>query len=106
MPTRYTLVHDEIGFSADELQDLVHNLCYTFASLTRAVDIVPPVYYAYLACQHGQCYLRTLLKGITDRRRSTTNADADPSTEDTMREAEALWKGGVAWPLKETMFYL
>lgn len=47
-PTHYHVVHDENNFSADELQTLSYQLCYTFARCTRSVSVVTPVYYAHL----------------------------------------------------------
>ncbi|GBC06891.1 hypothetical protein RclHR1_07120004 [Rhizophagus clarus] len=53
-PTHYHVLLDENGFNADSLQTLTYNLCYTFARCTRAVSIVPPVYYAYLVCARAK----------------------------------------------------
>jgi len=47
-PTHYHVVHDENGLTADAMQQLSYNLCYTFARCTRSVSIVTPVYYAHL----------------------------------------------------------
>uniref|UniRef100_U9UQ28 Piwi domain-containing protein n=1 Tax=Rhizophagus irregularis (strain DAOM 181602 / DAOM 197198 / MUCL 43194) TaxID=747089 RepID=U9UQ28_RHIID len=49
-PTHYRVLFDENGFSSDALQILTYNLCYSFARCTRAVSIVPSVYYARLVC--------------------------------------------------------
>uniref|UniRef100_A0A0D9YUZ2 Piwi domain-containing protein n=1 Tax=Oryza glumipatula TaxID=40148 RepID=A0A0D9YUZ2_9ORYZ len=56
-PTHYTVIFDENHFTADGLQLLTHNLCYMYARCTRAVSIVPPVYYAHLAAARGRSYL-------------------------------------------------
>ncbi|PKY39143.1 Piwi-domain-containing protein [Rhizophagus irregularis] len=53
-PTHYHVLLDENGFNADSLQTLTYNLCYVFARCTRAVSIVPPVYYAYLVCRRAR----------------------------------------------------
>ncbi|CAB4384393.1 unnamed protein product [Rhizophagus irregularis] len=50
-PTHYHVLFDENGFSSDALQVLTYNLCYSFARCTRAVSIVPSVYYVRLACR-------------------------------------------------------
>ncbi|CAB4424749.1 unnamed protein product [Rhizophagus irregularis] len=50
-PTHYHVLFDENGFSSDALQILTYNLCYSFARCTRAVSIVPSVYYARLVCR-------------------------------------------------------
>ncbi|KAI3948524.1 hypothetical protein MKW98_019274, partial [Papaver atlanticum] len=48
-PAHYHVLLDEIGFSADELQELVHNLSYVYQRSTTAISIVAPVAYAHLA---------------------------------------------------------
>lgn len=47
-PAHYHVVHDENGFTADSLQAISYNLCYTFARCTRSVSVVTPAYYAHL----------------------------------------------------------
>ncbi|CAN4099094.1 unnamed protein product [Withania somnifera] len=54
-PTHYHVLLDEVGFSPDELQDLVHNLSYVYQRSTTAISIVAPISYAHLAAtQVGQ----------------------------------------------------
>ncbi|KAF1891789.1 hypothetical protein Lal_00031598 [Lupinus albus] len=54
-PTHYHVLHDEIGFSADDLQELVHSLSYVYQRSTTAISVVAPVCYAHLAAaQMGQ----------------------------------------------------
>lgn len=54
-PTHYHVLMDEVGFSPDELQDLVHNLSYVYQRSTTAISIVAPISYAHLAAtQVGQ----------------------------------------------------
>ncbi|CAB4425198.1 unnamed protein product [Rhizophagus irregularis] len=53
-PTHYHVLLDENRFNADSLQTLTYNLCYNFARCTRAVFIVPPVYYACLASRRAK----------------------------------------------------
>ncbi|CAA7061179.1 unnamed protein product [Microthlaspi erraticum] len=48
-PVHYHVLYDEIGFSTDELQELVHSLSYVYQRSTTAVSLVAPVYYAHLA---------------------------------------------------------
>lgn len=66
-PAHYYVVLDEIFStrkpkppfvnSADELEDLTHNLCYLFGRATKAVSICPPAYYADLVCERARRYL-------------------------------------------------
>ncbi|CAI9104926.1 OLC1v1003718C1 [Oldenlandia corymbosa var. corymbosa] len=55
-PAHYHVLYDENGIGADALQMLTNSLCYTYARCTRAVSIVPPVYYAHLAAFRARYY--------------------------------------------------
>jgi hypothetical protein len=102
-PTHYFVVHDEIGFKADELQNLTNAVSYMFARATKAVSLVSPAYYADLACERGRCYLHRLLQGIP----SGTDSSVSGNEEAVMREARESWNNGVGGPkLKDTMYYL
>ncbi|GAA6012880.1 hypothetical protein JCM11491_006211 [Sporobolomyces phaffii] len=57
----YTVLVDDSKFSADVLQELVYNLCYTYARCTRSVSIPAPCYYADLLCARA-----ALLLGAAD----------------------------------------
>ncbi|KAF3455136.1 hypothetical protein FNV43_RR05584 [Rhamnella rubrinervis] len=56
-PTHYHVLYDENRFTADALQGLTNNLCYTYARCTRSVSIVPPAYYAHLAAFRARYYI-------------------------------------------------
>ncbi|XP_075489913.1 protein argonaute MEL1 [Primulina tabacum] len=56
-PTHYHVLYDENNFTADGLQLLTNNLCYTYARCTRSVSIVPPAYYAHLAAFRARYYI-------------------------------------------------
>ncbi|KAL3620305.1 Protein argonaute-4 [Castilleja foliolosa] len=54
-PTHYHVLIDEVGFSPDDLQELVHSLSYVYQRSTTAISIVAPILYAHLAAtQLGQ----------------------------------------------------
>ncbi|GMH03924.1 hypothetical protein Nepgr_005763 [Nepenthes gracilis] len=55
-PAHYHVLWDENNFSADDLQSLANNLCYTYARCTRSVSVVPPAYYAHLAASRARFY--------------------------------------------------
>ncbi|EXX54101.1 hypothetical protein RirG_237720 [Rhizophagus irregularis DAOM 197198w] len=55
-PTYYQVLYDENGFDANKLQTLSYNLCHIYARCTRAVSLVPPVYYAHLAGKRARLY--------------------------------------------------
>ncbi|CAJ1961004.1 unnamed protein product [Sphenostylis stenocarpa] len=50
-PVHYHVLHDEIGFSTDELQELVHSLSYMYQKSTAAVSLVAPLCYARMAAR-------------------------------------------------------
>jgi eukaryotic translation initiation factor 2C len=56
-PAHYHVLFDENKFTADEMQALTNNLCYTYARCTKAVSIVPPAYYAHLAAFRARYYI-------------------------------------------------
>ncbi|KAI4326460.1 hypothetical protein MLD38_031773 [Melastoma candidum] len=56
-PAHYHVLWDENKFTADELQSLTNNLCYTYARCTSSVSIVPPAYYAHLAAFRARFYM-------------------------------------------------
>ncbi|RSH92939.1 hypothetical protein EHS25_008385 [Saitozyma podzolica] len=53
-PTHYICLLDELAISPDQLQQLVHSLCYAFARCTRSVSLVPVCYIADLVCQKAR----------------------------------------------------
>ncbi|XP_022735741.1 protein argonaute 4A-like [Durio zibethinus] len=57
-PTHYHVLLDEIGFSADELQELVHSLSYTNQRSTTAISVVAPIWYAHLAASQLGTFLK------------------------------------------------
>ncbi|KAI3886395.1 hypothetical protein MKW92_039717, partial [Papaver armeniacum] len=56
-PTHYHVLYDENKFSANGLQVLTNNLCYTYARCTRSVSVVPPAYYAHLGAFRARYYI-------------------------------------------------
>ncbi|CAG8517980.1 1404_t:CDS:10 [Racocetra persica] len=57
-PTHYHVLYDENRFTTDGLQALSYNLCYIYARCTRAVSLVPPVYYAHIVCRRARFHSR------------------------------------------------
>lgn len=54
-PTHYHVLLDDVGFSTDDLQELVHSLSYVYQRSTTAISVVAPICYAHLAAsQVGQ----------------------------------------------------
>ncbi|XP_048137588.1 protein argonaute 16-like [Rhodamnia argentea] len=57
-PAHYHVLIDEIGFSANGLQNLIHSLCYVYQRSTTAVSIVAPIYYAHLAAKQVSQFIK------------------------------------------------
>ncbi|KAK9265533.1 hypothetical protein L1049_001716 [Liquidambar formosana] len=57
-PTHYHVLLDEIGFSVDDLQELIHSLSYVYQRSTSAISIVAPVRYAHLAATQISQFLK------------------------------------------------
>jgi hypothetical protein len=100
-PTHYTVVYDENSMGADEIQQGTHTASYLYGRATKAVSLVPPAYYADLACERGRCYLHKLLQGIGSSGATSTSND-----EQIKQEAARMWQAGIHASLRNTMFYL
>jgi len=105
-PTHYYVVHDEIGFAADQLQGLTNSVSYMFARATKAVSLAAPAYYADLACERGRSYLHALFQGVSDSSGTTASLDDEAQMLQVFKEASGLWHGGPGDGIKDTMFYL
>lgn len=57
-PTHYHVLLDEIGFSADDLQELVHSLSYVYQRSTTAISVVAPICYAHLAATQMSQFMK------------------------------------------------
>lgn len=57
-PTHYHILFDEIGFSVDDLQELVHSLSYVYQRSTTAISIVAPIRYAHLAATQISLFMK------------------------------------------------
>jgi eukaryotic translation initiation factor 2C len=104
-PTRYTVVYDEIRPDADTLQGLTHNLSYLYARATKGVSLVPPAYYADIACERARLYLSTLMNA-GDARSVASGGSGEVDRQRTYDRAVQDWGDGVHKDLKESMFYI
>jgi len=106
--THYTIIYDETHFSADEIQKGTYDFSYLYGRATRSVSLIPPAYYADIACERGRCYLNALLN-VDDK--ATTSVLSDKSDEEgerqrVLEEAKKHWGNGVHDDLRGSMFYI
>ncbi|KAG6678975.1 hypothetical protein I3842_14G108200 [Carya illinoinensis] len=87
-PIHYHVLYDENRFTADALQMLTNNLCYTYARCTRSVSIVPPAYYAHLAAFRARYYIEgeTSDSGSTNGSESRMEFQALPLIKDNVKD--------------------
>jgi hypothetical protein len=95
--THYTILHDENKYGADDIQTGTNSLSYMWARATKGVSLVPPAYWADIACERGRCYLREV---------SSDPASKRLSEDQVWEKSKQVWGNGVHESLKDTMFYL
>ncbi|WCJ41504.1 Argonaute family protein [Euphorbia peplus] len=57
-PTHYHVLLDQVGFTADDLQELVHSLSYVYQRSTTAISVVAPICYAHLAASQMTQFMK------------------------------------------------
>ncbi|KAG9315634.1 argonaute-like protein [Chiua virens] len=108
-PTHYTVVYDESKLGADEVQQGINTASYMYARATRAVSLIPPAYYADLACERGRCYLNEFL--VSEDNKTTTSRgkgklDKEEEKQKVYEAAVKAWGNGVHANLAGSMFYI
>ncbi|KAK2467586.1 hypothetical protein APHAL10511_000441 [Amanita phalloides] len=106
--THYTVVYDETQFTPDEIQQGTYNTSYLYARTSRSVSLIPPVYYADLACERGRCYLNNFLATDDNIASSIRSGKTDIEREKqrVYDEAVQYWGGGLHDDIRDSMFYL
>ncbi|BFG28423.1 hypothetical protein CerSpe_146970 [Prunus speciosa] len=100
-PVHYHVLLDENKFSADQLQSLTNNLCYTYARCTRSVSIVPPVYYAHLAAFRARYYIEGEYSNVASTTAGSTSGGGGGGGGSVPIQALPQIKENV----KDVMFY-
>ncbi|KAK2664613.1 hypothetical protein Ddye_003187 [Dipteronia dyeriana] len=111
-PAHYHVLWDENKFSADGLQSLTNNLCYTYARCTRSVSIVPPAYYAHLAAFRARFYMEPETSDSGSMTSGTVSGRGGMGGEPAGRSTRGPGAGAAVKPLpalkenvKRVMFY-
>lgn len=103
--------------SADTVQELTNRNSYLYARATKAVSLIPPAYYADLACERARLYLNRSLNLADSDAQSTvgsakgggkkrTKEDEQAEREQVFQEAVQAWGDGLNPALRESMFYI
>ncbi|KAM6567334.1 hypothetical protein CsatA_026462 [Cannabis sativa] len=78
-PAHYHVLVDEIDFSPDDLQNLIHSLSYVYQRSTTAISIVAPICYAHLAAyQMGQFIKLDDFSDTSSGQRSVSSSGSIP----------------------------
>ncbi|KAI9661480.1 MAG: hypothetical protein M1831_003002 [Alyxoria varia] len=99
----YYVLYDEIFTlnknlkdPADELEQLVHNLCYMYGRATKAVSLAPPAYFADLLCERARKYLAEFFNP------DFTSEDTSTHSSSTTYQAKITPQDNI----QNTMFYV
>jgi hypothetical protein len=105
-PTHYTVVYDELKFTADELQQGSNDFSYLYARATKAVSLIPAAYYADLACERGRYYLNEFM--VDDKATSSGRGRFDREEEKArvFNAARQAWGEGIHTDIRHSMFYI
>ena len=98
-PTHYVVIYDENHFNADTMQQGTHHFSYQYVRATKAVSLVPPAYYADLACERARCYLSRYFVSKDNKGKGKR------TKEQVLEDAKKEWRG-VHDNLKNSMFYI
>ena len=109
-PTHYTVVYDESKLGADEVQQGINTASYLYARATRSVSLIPPAYYADLACERGRCYLNEFLvsedKTTTTSKGKSKKGSKEEEEAKVFENATKAWGNGIHPNLAGSMFYI
>ncbi|KAF2207356.1 hypothetical protein CERZMDRAFT_71606 [Cercospora zeae-maydis SCOH1-5] len=128
-PCHYFVIHNAMRLSADRLQRITNNLCWTFARALTPISYASPAYYADRLAERGRCYLApfisasssarpqesTLLEGLANAANATME-DKDMHVLAKIKGGYCARKGFPAWghvgrnpfsvAVADTMFYI
>ncbi|KAF8133991.1 Piwi domain-containing protein [Boletus edulis] len=109
-PTHYTVIYDESRVGVDEVQQGINTASYLYARATRSVSLIPPAYYADLACERGRCYLNDFLvsedKTTTTSKGKSSKMDREEEKERVYQAAIRAWGNGIHPNMAGSMFYI
>ncbi|KAJ9083376.1 hypothetical protein DSO57_1035333 [Entomophthora muscae] len=89
-PIHYHVLIDENKHAPDALQSLCYNMCYLFTRATRAVSLIPPIYYAHLAAERARAHYK--IADSSDSASMSSSAAAPSNVHETRRVGPELMK--------------
>lgn len=110
--THYTVVYDEIGYTANDIQQGTHSASYAYVRATKAVSLIPPAYYADLACERGRLYLNDFLNLGAEKGSvaGSVSSKGKKGREEQKKEIYdacfRAWGNGIHGNVKNSMFYI
>ncbi|KAG7012021.1 Protein argonaute 16, partial [Cucurbita argyrosperma subsp. argyrosperma] len=84
-PAHYHVLLDEIGFSPDDLQNLIHSLSYVYQRSTTALSIAAPICYAHLAASQMSQFINFEELSETSSERGTITSSGSLSIPELPR---------------------
>ncbi|KAL1743810.1 ribonuclease H-like domain-containing protein [Schizophyllum fasciatum] len=107
-PTHYTVIYDENGLGADELQQGAHTASYLYARATKAVSLIPAAYYADLCCERGRFYLNEFFgdPSWAGSEATGTRLSREAAAQRVYERARQSWGQGIHANMRDRMFYI
>lgn len=99
-PVRVVTLIDELGLSADELQEITHALCYVNARCTLSTSVVAPIAYSALVAERGRVMRAGGLGEVSDDGASSVAGGAAPSVASVNNDIK------LSDQLKDTLYYM
>lgn len=108
--THYVVIYDEIGLTADAIQQGTHTSSYAYVRATKAVSLIPAAYYADLACERGRLYLNDFLNLGGDKGSVAGSGrgrlDRDAAKKQVYDDCVKAWGEGIHERVRNSMFYV
>ncbi|KAK8243527.1 Piwi domain-containing protein [Phyllosticta capitalensis] len=80
-PVHYTVLQNEIGLSADELQQMIFEHSFQYIRSTTPVSIHPAVYYAHLASQRARAHVDLMAGKAKDGKKGVEGSKKDEGSQ-------------------------
>ena len=88
------------------MQQGTHHFSYQYVRATKAVSLVPPAYYADLACERARCYFnKYFVSGDDKKGKGKWKGKEKELKALVLEEVKKEWKG-IHDNLKSSMFYI